>query len=57
MEDSRALGMYRQNYCGCRFSAAEAALERHEARDWRKAAKAARREGRELPPRPEYLPG
>ena len=57
MDDSRALGMYRQNYCGCRFSAAEAALERHEARDWRKAAKAARREGRELPPRPEDLPG
>lgn len=55
--ESRGLGMYRQNYCGCRFSAAEAALERHEARDWRKAAKAARREGRELPPRPEYLPG
>lgn len=35
--DSRALGMYRQNYCGCRFSAAEAAIERHEARDMRKA--------------------
>jgi predicted adenine nucleotide alpha hydrolase (AANH) superfamily ATPase len=32
--------MYRQNYCGCRFSAAEAAIERHEARDARKAAKA-----------------
>lgn len=40
--DSRALGMYRQNYCGCRFSAAEAAIERHEARDARKAAKLAR---------------
>lgn len=25
---SRELQMYRQNYCGCRFSAAEAALER-----------------------------
>ena len=36
---SRALGMYRQNYCGCRFSAAEAALERAQARDARKAAK------------------
>ena len=36
---SRELGMYRQNYCGCRFSAAEAAIERHEARDARKAAK------------------
>lgn len=40
---SRDLGMYRQNYCGCRFSAAEAAIERHEARDARKAAKAAAR--------------
>lgn len=38
---SRELGMYRQNYCGCRFSAAEAAIERHEARDARKAVKAA----------------
>jgi predicted adenine nucleotide alpha hydrolase (AANH) superfamily ATPase len=37
---SRELGMYRQNYCGYRFSAAEAAIERHEARDARKAAKA-----------------
>lgn len=34
--ESRELGMYRQNYCGCRFSAAEAAIERHEARDARK---------------------
>ena len=45
--ESRELGMYRQNYCGCRFSAAEAAVERHERRDERKrekaAAKAARR--------------
>lgn len=40
--ESRELGMYRQNYCGCRFSAAEAAIERHEARDARKRAKAAR---------------
>ncbi|MDO4539455.1 MAG: epoxyqueuosine reductase QueH, partial [Coriobacteriales bacterium] len=31
--ESRELGMYRQNYCGCRFSAAEAAIERHQARD------------------------
>ena len=38
---SRELGMYRQNYCGCRFSAAEAAIERHERRDARKAAKKA----------------
>lgn len=41
--ESRELGMYRQNYCGCRFSAAEAAIERHEARDARKAAKRAKR--------------
>lgn len=40
--ESRELGMYRQNYCGCRFSAAEAAIERHKARDARKAAKQAR---------------
>ncbi len=39
--ESRELGMYRQNYCGCRFSAAEAAIERHEARDERKRKKAA----------------
>ncbi len=32
---SRELNMYRQNYCGCRFSAAEAALERSEAREER----------------------
>lgn len=37
---SRELGMYRQNYCGCRFSAAEAAIERHEARDERKRRRA-----------------
>lgn len=37
---SRSLGMYRQNYCGCRFSDAEAAAERAE----RKAARAATRE-------------
>lgn len=36
---SRELGMYRQNYCGCRFSAVEAAVERHAARDARKAAR------------------
>lgn len=41
--ESRELGMYRQNYCGCRFSAAEAAMERHEARDARKREKAAKR--------------
>lgn len=32
---SRELGMYRQNYCGCRFSAAEAALDRSTAREAR----------------------
>ena len=37
---SRELGMYRQNYCGCRFSDAEAAAERAE----RKAQRAAQRE-------------
>lgn len=41
--ESRELGMYRQNYCGCRFSAAEACMERHEARDERKRQKAAAR--------------
>ena len=44
-KESRELGMYRQNYCGCRFSAAEAAIERHEARDERKAARRRRKEG------------
>ena len=38
---SRELGMYRQNYCGCRFSAAEAALDRARIRDERKEAKRA----------------
>lgn len=37
---SRELGMYRQNYCGCRISQAEAEAERRE----RKAARAAARE-------------
>ena len=37
--ESRALGMYRQNFCGCRFSAAEAALERSCARDGRRVEK------------------
>ena len=44
---SREAGMYRQNYCGCRFSAAEAAFDRHEIRDERKAAKAAERAKRQ----------
>lgn len=38
---SKELGLYRQNYCGCRFSAAEAAVERSEARE-------ARRRGHEV---------
>ena len=37
--DAKALGLYRQNYCGCRFSAAEAALERCEARTTRTVAR------------------
>lgn len=37
---SRELGMYRQNYCGCRYSDAEAAVERAERKAARKAAKA-----------------
>lgn len=36
---SRELGMYRQNYCGCRFSAAEAAMDRARIRDERKTAR------------------
>ncbi len=44
--ESRELGMYRQNYCGCRFSAAEACVERHEARDERKRRKAEERAAR-----------
>lgn len=45
-QEARELGMYRQNYCGCRFSAAEAAIERHEARDARKSAKRAKQQQR-----------
>ncbi len=33
---SRALAMYRQKYCGCRFSAAEAQMERLAARNVRR---------------------
>ncbi|MCH4181002.1 MAG: epoxyqueuosine reductase QueH [Atopobiaceae bacterium] len=43
--ESRELGMYRQNYCGCRFSAAEATIERQQRRDARRAEKAAARAG------------
>ena len=42
---SRELGMYRQNYCGCRFSAAEAVLDRAHLRDERRRAKEAVRKG------------
>ena len=38
---SRSLRMYRQNYCGCRFSDAEAAAEREERRAARRAAREA----------------
>lgn len=40
---SRESGMYRQNYCGCRFSDAEAAAEREERRAARRAAREAER--------------
>ena len=40
---SRELGMYRQNYCGCRFSEAEAAAERTERKAARDAARAVER--------------
>lgn len=36
---SREAGMYRQNYCGCRFSTAEAAQERAERKAARERAK------------------
>lgn len=38
---SRSLRMYRQNYCGCRFSDAEAAAERAERKAERAAARKA----------------
>ncbi len=41
--ESRRLGMYRQNYCGCRFSAAEAALDRVRAREQRRQLRSERR--------------
>lgn len=39
---SKELGMYRQNYCGCRFSVADAARGRGEAKAERDAAKRAK---------------
>ena len=47
---SKALGMYRQNYCGCAFSKVEAAEEREQRRAERAAAKAAK-EAAEAPRR------
>lgn len=41
---SKALGMYRQNYCGCAFSKVEAAEEREQRKAQRAAAKAKREE-------------
>lgn len=38
---SREGGMYRQNYCGCRFSDAEAAAERNQRKTARRAAREA----------------
>lgn len=40
--ESRERGMYRQNYCGCRFSDAEAAAERAQRKQQRAAERAAR---------------
>ena len=43
---SKDLGMYRQHYCGCRFSAAEAAIEKIERRNEIKLMKAKRKQQR-----------
>lgn len=48
--ESRKLGMYRQNYCGCLYSKAEAAAERA-ARKRERAAERARREAELAPVR------
>ncbi len=45
---SKELGMYRQNYCGCRFSAAEAAVERTRARENRRLCRDVGRAGNYL---------
>ena len=47
---SKAMGMYRQNYCGCMFSKIEAAEEREARKAERAAAKAAE-EAAEAPAR------
>ena len=44
---SRELGMYRQNYCGCRFSVVEGEATRAFVKQQRKAAKAVRAAERE----------
>ena len=44
---SREIGMYRQNYCGCRFSVAEGEATRAFIKQQRKAAKAAKRAAQE----------
>lgn len=41
---SRALGMYRQKYCGCRFSASEAALEKKARKEARQQARKQKQE-------------
>lgn len=43
VRESLDLGMYRQSYCGCRFSAAEAALGRVAAREQRRMGKDVKR--------------
>lgn len=44
---SRGAGMYRQNFCGCRFSKEEARIEREQRAKEREARKAARAKARE----------
>ncbi|MGI6104792.1 MAG: epoxyqueuosine reductase QueH [Raoultibacter sp.] len=44
---SRDIGMYRQNYCGCRISEIEAQAEREERKRKRKAEKLERKRARE----------
>ncbi len=41
---SRALGMYRQKYCGCRFSVSEAALEKKARKEARQQARKQKQE-------------
>lgn len=45
---SRELGMYRQAFCGCRFSEEESRVQREQRAAQRAAAKAARAKAREL---------